>query len=74
MPGPEAANTGEWWRADLRTLIGHGNAQSVARVLSAVMRILSAVSLDGTVDGWWTGCGCWRWTVLRVVDEWPSGR
>ncbi|WP_021597736.1 serine hydrolase domain-containing protein [Actinomadura welshii] len=44
VPDPEAANTGAWRRAELGALNGHGNARSVAR-------ILSAVSLGGTVDG-----------------------
>ena len=40
----ESANTPGWRRADLGALNGHGNARSVAR-------ILSALALDGTVDG-----------------------
>jgi CubicO group peptidase (beta-lactamase class C family) len=40
----ENANTPDWRRADLGALNGHGNARSVAR-------ILSALALDGTVDG-----------------------
>ncbi|WP_028924951.1 EstA family serine hydrolase [Pseudonocardia acaciae] len=39
-----AANTDAWRRAELGGLNGHGNARSVAR-------ILSAVTLGGTVDG-----------------------
>ncbi len=39
-----AANTAEWRRADMGATNGHGNARSVAR-------ILSAISLGGTVDG-----------------------
>ena len=38
------ANTEGWRRADLGALNGHGNARSVAR-------ILSSVALDGAVDG-----------------------
>jgi CubicO group peptidase (beta-lactamase class C family) len=40
----ENANTPGWRRADLGALNGHGNARSVAR-------ILSALALGGTVDG-----------------------
>ncbi|MEA5367468.1 serine hydrolase domain-containing protein [Amycolatopsis sp., V23-08] len=40
----EAANTPAWRRADLGAVNGHGNARSVAR-------ILSALALGGTVDG-----------------------
>lgn len=39
-----AANTAEWRRADMGALNGHGNARSVARMLSAI-------SLGGAVDG-----------------------
>ncbi len=39
-----AANTPEWRRADMGATNGHGNARSVAR-------ILSAISLGGTVNG-----------------------
>ena len=39
-----AANTADWRRADMGALNGHGNARSVAR-------ILSAISLGGEVDG-----------------------
>jgi CubicO group peptidase (beta-lactamase class C family) len=41
---PNSANTVEWRRADLGAVNGHGNARSMAR-------ILSAISLGGTVDG-----------------------
>ncbi|GAA3552042.1 EstA family serine hydrolase [Amycolatopsis ultiminotia] len=41
---PNSANTLEWRRADLGAVNGHGNAKSMAR-------ILSAISLGGTVDG-----------------------
>ena len=41
---PNAANTLEWRRADIGAGNGHGNARSMAR-------ILSAISLGGTVDG-----------------------
>jgi CubicO group peptidase (beta-lactamase class C family) len=44
VPDPGAANTGAWRRAELGALNGHGNARSVAR-------ILSAVTLGGEVDG-----------------------
>src|SRR5882757_6728957 len=40
----EAANTPAWRRAELGALNGHGNARSVAR-------ILSALALGGVVDG-----------------------
>jgi CubicO group peptidase (beta-lactamase class C family) len=40
----ESANTPAWRRAELGALNGHGNARSVAR-------ILSALALGGTVDG-----------------------
>ena len=40
----ENANTPDWRRADLGALNGHGNARSVAR-------ILSSLALDGTVEG-----------------------
>ncbi|MFI0469689.1 serine hydrolase domain-containing protein [Saccharopolyspora sp. 5N102] len=40
----EAANSPEWRRADMGALNGHGNARSVAR-------IMSAITLDGVVDG-----------------------
>jgi CubicO group peptidase (beta-lactamase class C family) len=43
-PTAEAANTLAWRRADLGAVNGHGNARSVAR-------ILSAIALGGTVDG-----------------------
>ena len=39
-----AANTGDWRAADMGAVNGHGNARSVAR-------ILSALALGGTVDG-----------------------
>jgi CubicO group peptidase (beta-lactamase class C family) len=39
-----AANTPDWRRADMGATNGHGNARSVAR-------ILSALALGGTVDG-----------------------
>jgi CubicO group peptidase (beta-lactamase class C family) len=39
-----AANTGDWRGADMGALNGHGNARSVAR-------ILSALALGGTVGG-----------------------
>lgn len=41
---PNSANTLEWRRADLGAVNGHGNARSMAR-------ILSVISLGGTVDG-----------------------
>ncbi|MFE0420646.1 serine hydrolase domain-containing protein [Streptomyces tendae] len=41
---PTAANTIEWRRADIGAGNGHGNAKSLAR-------ILSVLSLGGTVDG-----------------------
>ncbi|GAB2833251.1 serine hydrolase domain-containing protein [Streptomyces daliensis] len=48
MTGPagsaEAANTAEWRAADLGAVNGHGNARSVARMLSALAR-------GGEVDG-----------------------
>ncbi|WP_182348463.1 serine hydrolase domain-containing protein [Tomitella gaofuii] len=40
----EAANTDAWRRADMGALNGHGNARSVAR-------IMSAITSGGTVDG-----------------------
>jgi CubicO group peptidase (beta-lactamase class C family) len=40
----ENANTPGWRRADLGALNGHGNARSVARILSTLAQ-------DGTVDG-----------------------
>ncbi len=40
----DAANTPGWRRADMGAINGHGNARSVARMLSAL-------SLGGTVDG-----------------------
>ncbi|WP_346056808.1 serine hydrolase domain-containing protein [Amycolatopsis dongchuanensis] len=40
----ELANTPEWRRAELGALNGHGNARSLARILSALAR-------GGTVDG-----------------------
>lgn len=43
-PSAEDANTAEWRRADMGACNGHGNARSVAR-------ILSAVALGGEVDG-----------------------
>jgi CubicO group peptidase (beta-lactamase class C family) len=45
-PGPDAdiANTTAWRAADIGAANGHGNARSVARMLSPI-------SLDGTVDG-----------------------
>jgi CubicO group peptidase (beta-lactamase class C family) len=43
-PNAEAANTPGWRRADMGALNGHGNARSVARVMSTV-------TFDGTVDG-----------------------
>jgi CubicO group peptidase (beta-lactamase class C family) len=43
-PTAEAANTVAWRQADLGAVNGHGNARSVAR-------ILSAIALGGTVDG-----------------------
>lgn len=44
MGDPNSANTLEWRRADLGAVNGHGNARSMAR-------ILSVVSQGGTVDG-----------------------
>ncbi|AMY18071.1 serine hydrolase domain-containing protein [Rhodococcoides kroppenstedtii] len=41
---PDAANTDEWRAADMGALNGHGNARSVARMLSAISR-------GGEVDG-----------------------
>ncbi len=41
---PDAANTDEWRSADMGALNGHGNARSVARMLSAISR-------GGEVDG-----------------------
>jgi CubicO group peptidase (beta-lactamase class C family) len=43
-PTAEEANTEGWRRADIGAANGHGNARSVARMLSAV-------ALDGEVDG-----------------------
>jgi CubicO group peptidase (beta-lactamase class C family) len=43
-PSPEIANTADWRAADIGAGNGHGNARSLAR-------ILSAISLGGTVDG-----------------------
>ncbi len=43
-PSPEIANTAGWRAADIGAGNGHGNARSLAR-------ILSAISLGGTVDG-----------------------
>ena len=43
-PNANAANTADWRRADMGALNGHGNARSVAR-------ILSSISLGGEVDG-----------------------
>jgi CubicO group peptidase (beta-lactamase class C family) len=40
----ETANTAAWRRAELGAINGHGNARSVAR-------ILSSLALDGVVDG-----------------------
>ena len=40
----DAANTPGWRRADMGAINGHGNARSVARMLSAL-------ALGGTVDG-----------------------
>lgn len=42
--GAESANTADWRRAELGAVNGHGNARSLARMMSAV-------SLGGTVDG-----------------------
>ncbi|WP_205843683.1 serine hydrolase domain-containing protein [Nakamurella deserti] len=44
MGDPNSANTAEWRRADIGAVNGHGNARSMARVLSVL-------SLGGTVDG-----------------------
>lgn len=44
MGDPNSANTLAWRRADMGAVNGHGNARSMAR-------ILSAISLGGTVDG-----------------------
>ncbi|AXB47670.1 serine hydrolase domain-containing protein [Amycolatopsis albispora] len=41
---PRSANTAEWRRAELGAVNGHGNARSLARLLSAIAR-------GGTVDG-----------------------
>lgn len=43
-PNPAAANTPEWRKAELGALNGHGNARSVARMLSAI-------ALGGEVNG-----------------------
>ncbi|OKH78207.1 beta-lactamase [Mycobacterium sp. SWH-M3] len=43
-PDPTIANTEAWRAADIGAANGHGNARSLAR-------ILSAISLGGTVDG-----------------------
>jgi CubicO group peptidase (beta-lactamase class C family) len=43
-PDPTVANTPEWRTADIGAAHGHGNARSLAR-------ILSAISLGGNVDG-----------------------
>lgn len=43
-PSPTVANTAEWRSADIGAVNGHGNARSLAR-------ILSAISLGGTVNG-----------------------
>jgi CubicO group peptidase (beta-lactamase class C family) len=43
-PDPAVANTAEWRAADIGAANGHGNARSLAR-------ILSAISLGGSVDG-----------------------
>lgn len=43
-PSARAANTPGWRRADIGAANGHGNARSVAR-------IMSAITLRGTVDG-----------------------
>ncbi|BBX00175.1 serine hydrolase [Mycolicibacterium moriokaense] len=43
-PDPAVANTADWRAADIGGANGHGNARSLAR-------ILSAISLGGTVDG-----------------------
>ncbi|HEX9030329.1 MAG TPA: serine hydrolase domain-containing protein [Streptosporangiaceae bacterium] len=44
VPDAAAANTAGWRRADMGACNGHGNARSVAR-------ILSAITLGGEVDG-----------------------
>jgi CubicO group peptidase (beta-lactamase class C family) len=44
VPDASAANTSGWRHADMGACNGHGNARSVAR-------ILSALALDGQVDG-----------------------
>ena len=44
-----AANTPAWRRADMGAVNGHGNARSVARLLSAV-----------ALGGRWTACTCCR--------------
>lgn len=44
LPDPTAANTPAWRSADIGAVNGHGNARSVAR-------LLSAISLGGAVDG-----------------------
>jgi len=43
-PDPNLANTAAWRAADMGAVNGHGNARSLAR-------ILSAISLGGTVNG-----------------------
>lgn len=43
-PSPTVANTAEWRAADIGAVNGHGNARSLAQ-------ILSAISLGGTVNG-----------------------
>jgi CubicO group peptidase (beta-lactamase class C family) len=43
-PDPSLANTAAWRAADMGAVNGHGNARSLAR-------ILSAISLGGTVNG-----------------------
>jgi len=43
-PDPTVANTPEWRAADIGAANGHGNARALAR-------ILSAISLGGSVDG-----------------------
>lgn len=43
-PDPNLANTAAWRAADIGAVNGHGNARSLAR-------ILSAISLGGTVNG-----------------------
>ncbi|WKG03007.1 serine hydrolase [Mycolicibacterium sp. HK-90] len=43
-PSPTIANTADWRAADIGAANGHGNARSLAR-------ILSVISLGGTVDG-----------------------